>query len=90
MKFEWDSEKNRRNRAKHGVSFEEAATVFGDAFALSWEDTQHSVGEYRKLTLGYTGRQRLVIVAQTEREDRVRIISARLATPAERRLYESE
>ncbi|MEO6260367.1 MAG: BrnT family toxin [Thermoanaerobaculia bacterium] len=90
MKFEWDPEKDRRNQAKHGVAFEEAATVFGDRFALSWEDREHSVGEYRKLTLGYTERQRLVIVAQTERDDRTRIISARLATAAERRLYESE
>jgi uncharacterized DUF497 family protein len=89
MKFEWDPEKDRANQAKHGVGFEEAATVFGDRLALSWEDPDHSVGEYRSLTLGYTERQRLVIVSHTERDDRNRIISARAATAAERRLYES-
>ncbi len=90
MKFEWDLTKDRTNRENHGVSFEEASTVFGDRLALSWEDSTHSVGEYRTLTLGYTEQQRLIIVAYTEREDRIRIISARPATPAERRLYEAE
>lgn len=89
MRFEWDPGKDRSNQAKHGLSFEEAATVFGDRLALSWEDPEHSVGEHRRLTLGYTERQRLVIVAHTERDDRLRIISARLATAEERRLYES-
>ena len=89
MKFEWDPDKDRRNQVNHGVSFEEAGTVFGDRNALSWEDVEHSVGEYRSLTLGYTDRQRLVIVAHTDRDDRVRIISARMATAAERRIYES-
>ena len=88
MRFEWDPTKDRANRESHGISFEEAATVFGDRFALSWEDEERSVGEYRTLTLGYTERQRLVIVAHTEREDRIRIISARPATAVERRLYE--
>ncbi len=90
MKFEWDPAKDRQNQDKHGLGFEEAATVFGDGFALTWEDREHSVGEYRTLTLGYTERQRLIIVAHTERGDRVRIISARPATSAEQRLYESE
>ncbi len=69
MKFEWDPTKDRANRESHSISFEEAATVFGDRFALSWEDEEHSVGEYR--TLGYTEQQRLVIVAHTEHEDRI-------------------
>ena len=90
MKFEWDPAKDRRNQDRHGLGFEEAATLFGDRFALSWQDRAHSVGEYRTLTLGYTERQRLIIVAHTEREGRIRIISARPATSAERRLYESE
>jgi uncharacterized protein len=89
MKFEWDPAKDRTNRARHGFSFEEAATVFGDPLAMSWHDPDHSIEEYRMLTLGYTERQRLVIVAHTERDDRIRIISARAATAAERRLYES-
>jgi uncharacterized DUF497 family protein len=89
MKFEWDPAKDQSNQATHGLGFEEAATVFGDRSALSWEDTGHSVGEYRTLTLGYTERRRLVLVAHTEREGRIRMISARPATSAERRLYES-
>ncbi|MCA1733909.1 MAG: BrnT family toxin [Acidobacteria bacterium] len=89
MKFEWDPAKDQSTQDKHGLSFEEAATVFGDPLALSWEDAEHSVGEHRMLTLGYTERQRLVLVAHTERDDRLRIISARLGTAAERRLYES-
>ena len=89
MKFEWDPAKNRANQARHGLTLEEAATVFGDRFALSWNDAEHSVGERRMLTLGYTERERLVIVAHTERGDRMRIISARPATAAERQLYES-
>ena len=88
MKFEWDPEKDHANQEKHRISFEEAATVFGDPFALSWTDAEHSTREYRTLTLGYTERRRLVIVAYTERADHIRLISARLATPVERRLYE--
>lgn len=89
MNFEWDSEKERSNRPKHGIGFEEAASVFGVRFALSWQDRTHSLEEYRTLTLGYTLQLRLVLVAHTERADRVRIISARPATATERRLYES-
>ena len=89
MKFEWDPAKDEANQRKHGVSFEEAATVFGDRSALSWEDPEHSQGEYRSFTLGYTERRRLVILSHTERDDRIRIISARPASPAERHLYES-
>lgn len=89
MKFEWDPAKSLGNETKHGVAFSEASTVFGDPLALSWPDPEHSSGEYRQLTIGYTEGQRLVIVAHTEREGRTRIIMARLATPIERRLYES-
>ena len=89
MKFEWDPAKDHLNQKKHGLGCEEAATAFGDQLALSWEDRVHSVGEYRTLTLGYTERQRLVLVAHTEREGRIRIISARPASSGERRLYES-
>ena len=89
MEFEWDPAKSLGNETKHGVAFSEASTVFGDPLALSWPDPEHSVGEYRQLTIGYTEGQRLVIVAHTEREGRTRIITARLASPIERRLYES-
>jgi uncharacterized DUF497 family protein len=89
MKFEWDPDKDRQNRSKHNLSFDEAATVFGDRFALSWLDVENSIEELRTLTLGYTERERLVIVAHMERDGRIRIITARRATAAERRLYES-
>jgi uncharacterized protein len=89
VKFEWDPVKDEANRAKHGIGFEEAATVFGDRSALSWQDAAHSIEEYRTLTLGYTDRGRLAIVAHTERGERIRIITARLATRAERDIYGS-
>ena len=89
MNYEWDPEKDRRNQLKHGIGFEEAATVFGDDLALTWQDQEHSELEYRTLTLGYTETNRLVIVAHTERDERTRIITAREATAVERRLYES-
>jgi hypothetical protein len=89
MKFEWDPEKDSANLENHGIGFEEAATVFGDPLSLSWGDAVHSEGEYRTLTLGYTDRHRLVIVAHTERGERVRIITARRATKTEEKLYES-
>ena len=88
MQFEWDPDKDRRNQAKHGVSFEEANTIFGDPLAWTVRDPDHSTGERRYLTTGYSKNQRLIIVAHTERGDRIRIISARDVTAAERRIYE--
>jgi uncharacterized DUF497 family protein len=90
MKFEWDPEKDRINRQKHGISFSEASTVFGDPLARTVEDPRYSVGEYRYLTTGYTSTRRLVIVAHTERGERIRLISARDAKPKERRFYERQ
>ncbi len=89
MEFEWDSEKDRRNRAKHGVGFVEASSALADMLSITRPDPAHSVGEYRFLTLGYTTSGRLVVVAHADREERIRIISARLATAAERRNYEA-
>ena len=89
MQFEWDAEKAQRNLAKHGVSFDEAATVFGDPLAVTIHDPNHSHQEYRFLTTGLSNRGRLIIVAHTDREERVRIISAREATASERSQYES-
>ena len=63
--FEWDPVKDQQNEAKHGVSFEEASTVFGDQFALTIDDPEHSVAEKRFLTTGYSNRQRLIVVAHT-------------------------
>ena len=89
MRFEWDPGKAQRNLARHGVSFDEAATVFGDSLAVTIHDPDHSQEEERFLTTGLSNRHRLIIVAHTEREDRVRIITARDVTPRERSQYES-
>lgn len=89
MQFQWDSNKDRANRRKHGVSFEEATTVFGDPLAMTISDPDHSAGEERFATLGRTVAGRLVVVIHTEQEDIVRIISAREASTHERKRYES-
>jgi uncharacterized DUF497 family protein len=88
VQFEWDAAKARRNRILHRVPFEEAATVFGDPFQWTVEDPDHSTEEARYLTTGFSNRQRLIIVSHTYRFQRTRIISARLATNAERHVYE--
>ncbi len=88
MDFEWDPLKDDANQHKHGVSFDEASTVFGDPFALTNDDPDHSTDERRFLTTGYSSRHRLIIVAHLDREDRIRIITAREVTPAERQVYE--
>ena len=88
MQFEWDPEKDRRNRTLHRISFTEAATVFGDPLAWTIEDPDHSIREARYLTTGFSRRQRLIIVSHTYRGRGVRIISARLATNTERHVYE--
>jgi uncharacterized DUF497 family protein len=90
MQFEWDPDKDRDNQAKHRVSYDEASTVFGDPFAWTITDPDHSADENRFLTTGYSNRQRLIIVAHTDRAERVRLISAREVTAAERRVYEEE
>ncbi len=87
MQFEWDPVKDRRNRARHRVSFEEASSVFGDPFALTTADPDHSAEEARFLTTGYSDRHRLLVVAHTDRDNRVRVISARAATASERHVY---
>ena len=89
MEFEWDPEKDRANQKKHGVSFAEASTVFGDPFHRTFADPRHSIGEFRFLTTGYTSAGRLVILAHADRSERIRIITARVAKPTERRSYES-
>ena len=89
MQFEWDRVKAQRNAAKHGVSFEEAITAFGDPLAVTIDDPDHSHDELRFLTTGLTNRHRLVIVAPTDREGRVRIISAREVAATERKQYGS-
>jgi uncharacterized DUF497 family protein len=88
LKFDWDEKKAAANLQKHGVSFEEAASSFGDPLSLTIPDPEHSEDEERCVLLGMTQGHRLVVVAHAEQADTVRLISARLATPAERRDYE--
>ena len=90
MEFEWDPEKDRINQEKHGVSFTEASTVFGDDLARTVPDPRYSIGEFRYLTTGYSVANRLLIVAHTDRGERTRIITSRVAKPKERRFYEQE
>ncbi len=91
MQFECDKEKAASNLKKHGVSFEEAETVFGDLLARIFEDKEHSLKERRDGILGHSTQNQLLIISFTEREnDTIRIISARETTPKERRKYENE
>ncbi|MBI4460049.1 MAG: BrnT family toxin [Acidobacteria bacterium] len=89
MQFEWDAEKGQRNLTKHGVSFDEAATVFGDPLAGTILDPRHSAGEQRFATIGHSADGTLIVVVHVERGDRIRIVSARRATRRERRKYET-
>lgn len=89
MKFNWDDKKARANIRKHGVSFDEALSVFFDPFAETIADPDHSEGEHRFVTLGRTVKGRLVVVSHTDKDDVIRIISAREATRHERKSYES-
>ncbi len=86
--FEWDINKAKANVVKHNVSFEEAATVFGDERSLTIDDTAHSTQEKRKITLGRSLNKHLLVVIHTERGAHIRIISARKASRKEKRQYE--
>ncbi len=88
MRFEWDEDKAEQNVEKHGVSFEETATVFGDPLSLTIEDPLHSQEEQRFVTVGESARGEFLVIVHADREDAVRIISARKATRRERRDYE--
>ena len=88
LRFQWDPEKAAANRRKHRVSFIEATTVFGDELSSTRLDRQHAAHEERYVTVGTSERGRLLVVVHTERGERIRIISARRATPGERRQYE--
>ena len=87
--FEWDPPKNRSNIEKHGVSFEEASTVFQDTLSLTIDDPLHSIGEERLILIGMSQKNRILVVVHTERGDNIRIISARKTTKNEREYYES-
>jgi len=88
MEFEWDPRKAEVNKRKHDVSFHEAATVFGDPLAITFTDPDHSIDEERYLTFGRSRFDRLLVISHADRKVRVRIISARLMTRQERRIYE--
>ena len=89
IRFQWDPQKAARNAQKHGVTFTEAATVFQDPLAYIFDDEEHSAQEYRELIIGHSSQNRLLIVSFTERENRIRLISARKADQDEREDYEN-
>lgn len=88
MRFVWDAAKAAGNLAKHGVSFEEASTVFRDPLSQTGRDPDHSLDEERFIVFGLSTSGRLLVVAHVERNDTIRIISARAATASERTIYE--
>jgi uncharacterized protein len=90
MQFEWDPRKAKENQKKHGVSFDEAVTAFYDPLSATFDDPDHSVAEKRFITIGYSSKPRLLIVAHTERGRNARIISARQATTHERKKHEKQ
>jgi uncharacterized DUF497 family protein len=88
LTFEWDEEKAQANVHKHGVSFEEAKTVFNDPLAMTISDPDHSCQEDRYIDLGLSVRGRILMVWYTERRGNIRIIGSRKATRGQRRWYE--
>ncbi|MDO9391569.1 MAG: BrnT family toxin [bacterium] len=86
--FEWDEEKAKTNIKKHGISFDEATTVFLDPFSITIPDPNHSVDEQRYISTGNSDKGRVLVVVYTERRLSIRIISCRKATPTERKQYE--
>ncbi len=88
MRFSWDPRKDAANQRKHSVGFREAATVLRDPLSTTYPDPVHSRGEQRYVTIGRSELGRTLVVAHTERVDTIRIISARPATPRERRFHE--
>ncbi|MCL4870040.1 MAG: BrnT family toxin [Anaerolineae bacterium] len=88
MQFEWHPEKARRNLQKHQVGFDEAQTIFDDPQLIAFLDEEHSVNEERIITIGLSNQHRLLMVAYTERNGRIRIISARKATKHEEKFYD--
>ena len=90
MIFDWDKQKAARNLAKHNVSFEEAATVFGDPLSDTFDDTDHSAEERRFLIIGHSENGKLLFVSHTDEGEIVRVISARELTRGEREEYEGK
>jgi uncharacterized protein len=90
VNFEWDPVKARQNRRKHRILFQEAATIFGDALAVTYPDPDHSASEQRFITIGTSSAGRVLIVAHADRDENIRIISARKTTQNERENYEEK
>ncbi|MBI5934541.1 MAG: BrnT family toxin [Chloroflexi bacterium] len=90
MPFDWDEEKADENRKKHGISFDEAKSVFRDSFTITIDDPDHSEKEQRFIDIGYSRKGRILIVVYTERGKITRIISCRKATLTERKKYEQQ
>jgi len=88
MKIKWDNRKAQSNLRKHKVSFEEAATALSDPMAATGSDPDHSIDEYRFVTFGISTKSQLLVIAHTEEDDTIRIISARRANKGERKIYE--
>jgi uncharacterized DUF497 family protein len=88
--FEWDEEKERSNLRKHKVDFDEAESVFSDLFSITISDPTHSTEESRFIDIGISSSNRVLVVIYTERNEKIRIISARKATRAERKRYEQK
>ncbi len=88
MEFEWNPDKATRNLEKHGLSFEEAATVFNDPLSVTFPDPNHSIRESRYVIIGLSSLGKILVVAHTDRGENIRIISARKATRKERKFYE--
>jgi uncharacterized DUF497 family protein len=87
--FEWDPIKARANARNHGISFEEACTVFDDPLSRTIDDPDHSIDEKRFTTIGHSDRQKLIVVCHCDAPTNIRIFSARPANPSEREAYES-
>ena len=89
MRFEWNSTKAQLNFSKHGISFEEASTIFGDPLSITSPDPDHSEEEARWISIGVSTNFKTIVVVHTDRAETLRIISARLATKRERECYEA-
>ena len=90
MKFEWNEEKAEANLAKHGIAFDEAKTIFDDPLYIEFYDPDHSEDEDRFIMIGQSVQNRLLVVSYTDRNDNIRLISAREATRMEKKVYEQE
>ena len=88
LQFEWNSKKAQSNKKMHGITFEEASTTFGDPLSITIHDPTHSTGEDRFIAVGTSVNGKLIVVVHTDRDDTIRIISARKATRNERKQYE--